>query len=54
VLRGQAFRDWGHQTVASSCCAQSLVAQREVYYAHERMVRTEYRQYRHAFLHCTR
>ena len=39
VLRAQAFRDYTDQTAVSSCCAQSLVAQRSVYYAHELMVK---------------
>jgi hypothetical protein len=38
VLRGQSFRDWATQGVASSCCSQSRISQQEVYHSHARML----------------
>jgi hypothetical protein len=35
ILRSQGFRDWSTQMIASSCCRQSYIAQREIFWSHQ-------------------
>ena len=37
ILRGQAFRDWAQSNYDSTCCSQSYIAQREVFWSHRLM-----------------